>query len=264
MKFASFASGSSGNCEYVTNGENTFLIDAGISTKRIVAGINEMGNTPENIDGIIITHEHSDHIKGIYVFSGKYNKPIYGTYDTLCAIEAGDKCNKIDTSLFRVIEPDRVFSIGDMQITPYRTSHDAADPVCYTVEDGEHKIGMATDLGVYDNSIISMLKGCELLFIEANYDVAMLQAGPYPFMLKKRILGNYGHLSNDMSARLILELLERKVKNLYLAHLSEENNYPMLAYETVKYELEKEYGDISRFALNTASRHTMSCVTDIG
>lgn len=150
-----------------------------------------------------------------------------------------------------------------MDITPFSISHDAADPVCYRIDSGECHIGMATDLGVYDSYVTSKLSGCNVLFIEANYDIAMLQAGKYPFPLKKRILGERGHLSNDMSARLILELLGRNVKHVFLAHLSKENNYPMLAYETVRYELSKEYGDISKFNIKTADRSSLSCAVTI-
>ncbi len=263
MKFASFASGSSGNCEFLSDGENSILIDAGISTKRIVEGLCGIGTSPDDVCGILITHEHSDHIQGINVFSGKYNKPIYGTYNTLKKIEENDKQHKVDTSLFRVVRADEAFDIGEMKITPYSISHDAADPVCYRIESEGRSFGMATDLGMYDSYIVDRLSGCNTLFIEANYDVAMLQAGKYPFYLKKRILSEHGHLSNDMSARLILELLGRNVSNIILAHLSKENNYPQLAYETVKYELSKEYGDTSRFNMQTAERSCSSCFINI-
>ncbi len=263
MRFASFASGSSGNCEYVGNGRTNILVDAGISTKRIVEGLEKTGVSPLELDGILITHEHSDHITGLYVFESKYNVPVYATQATLKEIERQDKNRRIDTSLFVPIEPDHAFDCGDMHITPFSTSHDAIDPVCYRINSGEGVIGMATDLGMYDDYILSQLDMCNLLFVEANYDVAMLQAGKYPFMLKKRILGEYGHLSNDMCARMILQLLSRNVKHIFLAHLSKENNYPLLAYQTVKCELSKEYGDISRFNIQTAERSSMSCAVTI-
>jgi len=146
---------------------------------------------------------------------------------------------------------------------PFATSHDAPGSVCFTLQNGKNKIGIATDLGIYDTYIRTKLENSNILFIEANYDVSMLQAGPYPFYLKKRILSDIGHLSNDMSAKLILQLLCREVKHIFLGHLSKENNYPELAYETVKYELSKEYGDISRFRLKTADRDNLSCITEI-
>lgn len=259
MRFCSFASGSSGNCEYIGNGQTNIILDAGISTKRIVKGLEEVDAEPEKLDGIIITHEHSDHIKGLVIYESKYNVPVYATEETLKAIERYDKDNRIDTSLFRPVKPDREFFIGNLSIKPFATSHDALNSVCYTISDGNTKIGMATDLGMYDNYVISNLIESDLLFIEANYDVAMLQAGKYPFSLKKRILSEYGHLSNDMSAKLILQLLNRKVKHVFLAHLSKENNYPELAYESVKYDLKNEYGNISMFDIRTADRDNISC-----
>lgn len=263
MRFCSFASGSSGNCEYIGNGQTNIILDAGISTKRIVKGLEEVNVAPENIDGIIVTHEHSDHIKGLLIYESKYNIPLYATEETLKAIDRYDKDNRIDTSLFHPVKPDREFIIGSMSVKPFSTSHDARDSVCYTISDGNVKIGMATDLGTYDNYVLSNLKESDLLFIEANYDVAMLQAGKYPFSLKKRILSEYGHLSNDMSAKLILQLLGRKVKHVFLAHLSKENNYPELAYESVKYDLEREYGNISMFDIRTADRDNPSCSVTI-
>ena len=263
MRFCSFASGSSGNCEYVSDGSSNILLDAGISTKRIVESLSEAGTKPEELDGIFITHEHSDHIMGLNVFESRYKVPVYATEETLEGIERADKKGRIDTSLFRPVTPDKKISIGDMEITPSSISHDAGNPVCYTITSGDEKIGMATDLGVFDDYTIDNLKDSDILFIEANYDLAMLQAGRYPFSLKKRILGNKGHLSNDMSANLILSLLGRKVKHVFLGHLSKDNNYPELAYETVKYELNKEYGDISRFNLTPAARDIMSCMVNI-
>lgn len=259
MKFASFASGSSGNCEYVGDGETGILVDAGISSKRMVEGLKSGGISPDEIDGILITHEHSDHIKGLYVFESKYRIPIYATEATLKEIEMRDTQGRIDTSLFVPIKPDHTFRCGNMDIMPFSTSHDAADPVCYRIDGESGSIGMATDLGVYDEYILSKLNMCNLLFIEANYDVAMLQTGRYPYVLKKRILGEYGHLSNDMCARMTLQLLGKNVKHVFLAHLSKENNYPLLAYQTVKCELLKEYGDISKFDIQTADRNDISC-----
>lgn len=263
MRFCSLASGSSGNCEYVGNSNTNMLIDAGISTKRIVSSLDHIGVRPEELDGIVITHEHSDHIMGLPVFEGKYNIPLYATALTLEGIERYDKKKKIDISLFNEISADDIFSIGDMYVTPFSTSHDAGDPVCFTVESDNNKVGMATDLGMIDEYIVSKLSDSDLLFIEANYDVAMLQAGSYPFPLKRRILSNSGHLSNDMSASLILQLLNCRVKHVFLGHISKENNYPQLAYETVKYELTKEYGDISRFDLRIADRDSLSCAVNI-
>ncbi len=263
MKFCCIASGSSGNCEYVGSESTGLLIDAGISTKRITCGLESLGVKPEGLDAILVTHEHSDHIKGLEVFLSRHHVPVYATMATLDAIAALDKKNRIDTSLFNPVKPDNAFVVGDIDVMPFSISHDAKDPICYTLSDGDSKLGLATDLGTFDDYIISHLEGSSTLFLESNYDRSMLEAGPYPYMLKQRIISSHGHLSNDMCARLILHLLGRSVKNVYLGHLSKENNYPELAYETVKCELNLEYGDISRFNIKTARRDEMSCMSAV-
>jgi len=263
MKFCCLASGSSGNCEYVGSESTGILIDAGITTKRITSGLEGIGVVPGELDAILITHEHSDHIRGLEVFLNKHHIPVYATMATLDAIAEYDKKKMIDTSLFNAVKPDDNFMVGDIEVTTFSTSHDARDPICYTLTKGDSKLGMATDLGIYDDYIVSNLEGSTTLFLESNYDQSMLEVGPYPFRLKQRIKSSYGHLSNDMCARLILQLLCRGVKNIYLGHLSKENNYPALAYETVKCELNMEYGDISRFNLATAMRDAPSCMSVI-
>ena len=181
MRFCSFASGSSSNCEYAGDKTTNLLLDAGVSTKRIVAGLDEIGVEPGELDGIFVTHEHSDHIKGLVVFESKYNVPIYATGPTLEGIERYDKDKRINTSLFREIKSDQAVKVGTMEVVPFATSHDSLGSVCYTVKSGDAKIGLATDLGVFDEYIVKHLSDSQLLFIEANYDVAMLQAGKYPF-----------------------------------------------------------------------------------
>jgi phosphoribosyl 1,2-cyclic phosphodiesterase len=143
--------------------------------------------------------------------------------------------------LFQV-HADKPVQVGDMTVTPYRISHDAAQPVCYTVQSKGHKVSIATDLGVYDEYVISHLRDSEVLFLEANHDISMLEAGSYPYSLKCRILSETGHLSNEASGSLLCRLLHDGLSNIFLAHLSQENNYPELAYETVKCRLWEEFG----------------------
>ena len=262
MRFCSFASGSSGNCEYIGTETTNILVDMGISTKRIELSLDEIGVTPEAIDGIFITHEHSDHICGLKVFSKRYNKPIYATEGTLKCIEVIDKEHKINTSLFNVIKPNTDFIINDdITVRPFSISHDAYDPVCYTFVHDGMKIGMATDLGTYDDYIIRNLSGSDMLFIESNYEQAMLEVGKYPFTLKRRILSDIGHLANDKSARLVLELVSDRLKQVYLAHLSKENNLPKLAYMNVEHELKSNFGGELPCGLAVAARDVMSCET---
>lgn len=237
MKLCSIASGSSGNCIYVGSDHTNILVDVGISAKRIENGLNEIDILPNTLQGILITHEHSDHISGLGILARKYHIPIYATYETVCALKGIASLGDIPEELYNCVESNTKFMINDIMIEPFSTSHDACNPVCYTMQSQGQKIGFATDLGKYDDYIVSMLEESELLYIEANHDVNMLMVGKYPYYLKQRILGDRGHLSNESSADLISRLLHPGLKHIMLAHLSKENNYEELAYETVCCEL---------------------------
>lgn len=233
MKMCSIASGSSGNCSYISNKSTGVLIDAGISGKKIEQGLDSIGVNPKDIKGLLITHEHSDHVKGVGVLARKYEIPIYGTAETINSMLKSSSIGRIPEGLFRYVKPDESFMIEELEVRPFSISHDAANPVCYTFHSDNKKIGYATDLGKYDDYIVENLRDSDLLFLEANHDVNMLMVGSYPYYLKQRILGDHGHLSNDLSANLICELLHDKLKHVILAHLSKENNFEALAYETV-------------------------------
>ena len=202
MRLCSIASGSSGNCIYVGSDNAHLLVDVGISGKRVEQGLNELDLTGKDIDGILITHEHSDHIKGLGVIARKHHIPIYatgGTVDALSRMNLG----KMPEGIFHEIREDEPFEIKDLTVNPFTIPHDAAQPVGYRVECGEHSVGIATDLG------------------------------KYPYYLKQRILGDRGHLSNENAGRLLCRLLHDNMKAIFLGHLSRENNYEELAYETV-------------------------------
>ena len=233
MELCSIASGSSGNCICVGSDENHVLIDAGISGKRIENGLNSIDLKTEEMQGVLVTHEHIDHISGLGVIARRYGLPIYATQGTIDAILNTKSVGKIEESLFHAITPDQPFEIGDLLIEPISISHDAAEPVGYRVSHGEKSVGIATDMGVYDEKIVENLQGLDALLLEANHDVRMLQVGAYPYSLKQRILGKKGHLSNESAGRLLCRLLHDKMKQIMLGHLSRENNYEMLAYETV-------------------------------
>ncbi len=234
MKICSIASGSSGNCIYVGDGTTHILIDAGISRKRIVEGLSSIGVSPDELSAIFVTHEHSDHIQGLKMMVKMFDTPIYATRGTLGAIrhKITDECLNLDN--LHQVEPDNSIKLGNMTVTPFSTSHDASDPACYTIETAGHKASIATDLGKYDDYIIDHLQGSELIMLEANHDISMLESGAYPYQLKCRILGEKGHLSNDATGKLICSLLPGNLKYIFLSHLSKENNYPELAYQTVK------------------------------
>ncbi|HKM34897.1 MAG TPA: MBL fold metallo-hydrolase [Lachnospiraceae bacterium] len=237
MRFCSIASGSSGNCIYIGSDATHLLVDAGISGKKVETGLRELELTGADIDGILITHEHSDHIAGLGVLCRRYGIPVYATKGTIQAIKQGCTKNTIEDSLFHVIEADKKMIIKDVTVSPMRVSHDAAEPVAYRIGYEGKKVAICTDLGFYNDYTVECLKGMDALLIEANHDVNMLQVGPYPYYLKQRILGNRGHLSNENSGRLINSILHDRLKAIVLGHLSKENNLPELAYEAVRMEI---------------------------
>ncbi len=264
MRLCSIASGSSGNCIYVGHASTHLLIDAGISGKRIEQGLLEIGVEPGSLSGILVTHEHSDHIQGIGILARKYGIPLYGTVETFCAMKKGKtNIGKVDDALFQQIFPEQELTIGEISVTPFSISHDAANPVAYTLQAEEHKIGMATDLGIYTEKTMELLKDSEILYLESNHDENMLMVGGYPYYLKQRILGDHGHLSNDTAAELLCRLHHEKLQHVVLAHLSKENNYPELAYETVRAELVLKVGEAHLPNLKVAPRDVPSEMFDI-
>lgn len=233
MRLCSIASGSSGNCIYVGSESTSLLIDTGISGKKVEFGLNSLDLTTKDLDGIFVTHEHSDHIKGLGVIARKCGVPIYATAGTIQAMEKSGSLGKMPEGIFHEIQADENCRIGDLTVHPFHISHDAADPVGYRISQGCCSVGIATDMGVYDDYIVDNLKGLDAILLEANHDVNMLQVGSYPYYLKRRILGDRGHLSNETAGRLLCRLLHDQMKDILLGHLSKENNYEALAYETV-------------------------------
>lgn len=238
MRMMPIASGSSGNCIYIGSDDTHILIDAGISRKKIEEGLNSIDVSLKDIDAVFVTHEHIDHIKGLGVMSRKDGIPIYSTDGTINGIKAATSLGNIDSDYYHIIEADTDIHLKDMTIHSFSVSHDANEPVAYSVYCDNNKASVITDLGYYDDYIIDNLENSDMMLVEANHDINMLQIGSYPYYLKQRILGNKGHLSNDSSARLINSLLNDNIKGIYLGHLSKENNYDKLAYETVKLEID--------------------------
>ena len=237
MDFCSIASGSSGNCTFAGTDHTSLLIDAGISGKRITDGLSGLNRKPQELDGILITHEHIDHIRSIGVLSRKYGLPVYATRGTIRGILGCSQIGKIDCSLFHEIHADQDFSIGDITVSPFRISHDAADPVGFRMKSRDSTFAVATDMGCFDDYIVAKLSGLDGILLESNHDINMLQVGPYPYPLKQRILGERGHLSNEAAGRLLCEILHDEMKYILLGHLSKENNYEALAYATVTTEI---------------------------
>ena len=237
MRICSIASGSSGNCIYVGSDATHLLVDVGISGKRTEAGLKELDLSMRDIDGVFITHEHADHVAGLGVLGRKYNMPIYATKSTIEAIKRNSSLGEIPEELFMPVSADEKIIIKDLVCNPMKISHDAAEPVAYRISHGKKKVGIITDLGTYDDYTVESLKGMDALLLEANHDVNMLQVGPYPYHLKKRILGERGHLSNEMAGQLLCSLLHEKLQAVILGHLSKDNNLPELAYEAVRVEV---------------------------
>ena len=240
MRLLSIASGSSGNSIYVGDEDTHILVDSGISKKRIEEGIHKAQIGCEDLDAILITHEHSDHIRSLGVMARRYHLPIYATAATLEAIRRDPSVGTFEKDLCIPIRPDEPFSIGSIGVTAFRIYHDAADPVGFRLSSGSRSVAVSTDIGHYDQYLIDHLQGLDALLIEANHDIRMLEAGPYPYYLKRRILGELGHMSNDSCGRLLCSVLHDKLKYVLLGHLSKENNYPDLAWETVRCEIHEE------------------------
>ena len=229
MELCSIASGSSGNCIYAGT-ESSHLIEA---------GLNSIGLKTAEMQALLVTHEHSDHISGLGVVARKYGIPIYATAETIEAVKGISSVGKVDETLFHPIEAGVEFQIGDITVEPVSISHDAANPVAYIMKQSDKKMAVITDLGKYDNYLIDKLQDLDVLLLEANHDVRMLQVGSYPYPLKQRILGDRGHLSNESSGQFLGQLLHDKFKKVVLGHLSKENNLAELAYETVRQEVEQ-------------------------
>lgn len=238
MRFVSIASGSSGNCIYIESENTHILVDVGISYKRIESGLNEFGVKGSELDGILITHEHSDHIRGLGVLSRKHHIPIYGTKETLEEIKHCSALGEMPEDVFCQVLPDGEYNIKNLTVKPFSINHDAANPVAYRVQHGKKSVAVVTDLGNYNQYIIDHLQGLDGILLESNHDVKMLQVGKYPYPLKRRILGDYGHLSNETAGHLLNYILHDNLKSILLGHLSKENNYEELAYETVRLEID--------------------------
>lgn len=238
MNLCSIASGSSGNCTFVGSGKTSLLVDVGVSARQAEEGLHTIDRSLSEIDGILVTHEHSDHIRGLGVAARRMGVPIYATGGTIAAIRRSSSLGKIDESLFREIRADEKFAVGDLTVEAMEISHDAAQPVAYRIWSGEKSVAVVTDLGIFDRYIIGHLQGLDAVLLEANHDVRVLQAGSYPYHLKQRILGERGHLSNENAGRLLCRILHDDLKSVCLGHLSQENNYPELAFATVCSEVD--------------------------
>ena len=223
------ASGSKGNAIYINSGKTAILVDAGFSGVEIERRFKARGLSPAQLDAIVVTHEHNDHIHGVGVLARKYHLPVYISARTEAA--ASGKMGRIET--IRHFTCGTGFSIRDIQLHPFSTSHDAADPAGFTFRMDGHKIGLATDLGLATHMVRHHLSDCRCLILEANHDPRMLEAGPYPWPIKQRVKGRTGHLSNDAAKELLMEVCHEGLSRVILAHISETNNTPEKALSVV-------------------------------
>ncbi len=229
MKISVLSSGSSGNCFYIENKDNSILVDAGISCKQIVERMNRIKKNPADVKGIFITHEHSDHIKGADVFAREFNLPIFVNKKTskncfLCSNE----------SLINTFKTDETTIIGGMEVRAFEKSHLGAEPVSYSITNGK-KISIITDAGYACKNIVENVSDSDFLCLESNHDIDMLDNGPYPWHLKKWVRSDKGHLSNMQASLCVMEHAPKKLKNIVLSHLSLNNNTPKLALDTARH-----------------------------
>lgn len=261
LKFCSLYSGSSGNSLFVQNNNTKILIDAGVSGKKIIEALDSIDINPNEIDAILITHEHSDHVQSVGTFSKKFNIPVYANSKTWSKIpKEAEKINNDNIFTFKTSED---FVVGDLVIHPFKTPHDAIESCGFNIFDGKTKISIATDLGHVTPEIKSCLKGSKFALLESNYEPEVLRICSYPSLLKSRIAGPNGHLSNNMAGQVISDLIDSGLSTVILGHLSKESNFPEMAYETVLSELENRKFKRGTIDLSVASRFEPSKLIEI-
>lgn len=261
FNFCSLYSGSSGNSLFVETDNTKLLIDAGVSCKKIETALNNIEVDPNSIDGILVTHEHIDHVQGLGTLSRKFDLPVFVNQETLDAMpKQKDKILDKNIKTFKLSEN---FEIGDLTIHPFSIPHDAANPCGFNIYNEDKKISIATDIGHMTNNILKNLEESLFVMLEANYDPEILRFSSYPFTLKSRIAGPTGHLSNEIAGKTISHLLKSGLKNAMLGHLSKESNFPELAYQTVVDELISNNYNQNSLQLNVASRDSQSKIISL-
>ena len=261
LKFCSLYSGSSGNSLFIENNNTKILVDAGVSGKKIIEGLDSINVNPEEIDAILVTHEHSDHVQSLGTFSKKFDIPVYANSNTWSKIPKEiEKIGEKNVFTFKTSED---FTIGDLVIHPFRTPHDAIESCGFNIYDGKTKMSIATDLGHVTPEIQNCLNGSKFVLLEANYEPEVLRICSYPYLLKSRIAGPNGHLSNNMAGETISKLIESGLATVMLGHLSKESNFPEMAYQTVLSELENRKFKKGTVDLSVASRFEPSKLVEI-
>lgn len=257
LNFCSLYSSSAGNCLFVQSNNTNILVDAGVSTRKIENALSDINISPENISAILVTHEHSDHIQSVGNISKKYNIPVYTNIETWNEL-SDDQKSKISIENHKTFIIDEMFNIGDLRILPFSIPHDAANPCAFNILNGDSKMSIATDLGHMNDSILKNLENSSFILLESNYEPEVLRYSRYPYVLKKRIEGPTGHLSNDAAGEAISKLIPTGLHSVMLGHLSKENNFPELAYKTVMEHVVKNNFSERSIELNIANRNLPS------
>ena len=261
LKFCSLYSGSSGNSLFVESNKTKLLIDCGESAKKIVNSLSDIDVDISDIDAILVTHEHIDHVKSLGTLSKKYNIPVYTNLETLEAMP--EQLNKIGSTNIKIFDFSKDFEIGDFLIHPFSIPHDAANPCAFNIFQNNKKISIATDIGHITPEIIKNLEKSSFMLLEANYDPNILKCSPYPYHLKERISGPLGHLSNNMAGQTVSHLINTGLNTVMLGHLSKENNFPELAYKTVMEEVIDNKLPENSIKLSVATRFKHTPLIDI-
>lgn len=223
MRFALIGSGSKGNGTLIEHGASRILIDCGFSLRETEARLQRLHCEPENLDAVLITHEHGDHIRGVGMLARRYRIPVWATRGTAGSSRLGK------VPVLNFFDVHQMLAIGDIEVQPFPVPHDAREPCQFVFSDGQTRIGLLTDTGSTTRHIHEQLSGCDALILECNHDQQMLEDGPYPPSLKQRVGGRYGHLSNAQAAEILQNIETGSLKHLVAAHLSEKNNTPQLA-----------------------------------
>ena len=253
LKFCSLYSGSSGNCLFVKTNHTKILVDCGTSCKKICEGLASINSNIEDIDAILITHEHSDHVQSLGMISKKFDIPVYANIETWNAMK--NQKEKISENNINYFKNDEDFILNDLTIHPFSTPHDAANPCGFNIHNGKRKLSIATDLGHMNNHIFQNLEQSSFILLESNYEPEVLKVSRYPFQLKRRITGPHGHLSNEDAGKTISKLMQKGLKEVILGHLSKETNHPALAYKSVVDELMNANSDVNEIKISVASRN---------
>jgi len=228
VRFASLGSGSEGNALVIEAGRSRLLLDCGFSPRETTRRLAQIGLAPADLSGIIVTHEHSDHVGGVFPFARSAGLPVWITHGTLAAMREADPAAGASVAV-TTIQGEVPFAVGDLQVLPFTVPHDAREPVQYVLSDGARRLGVLTDTGCSTPHVQDVLSGCEALVLEANHDLDMLWKGDYPQALKARIAGRYGHLDNASAGRILSAIDRSRLQHVVAAHLSKRNNRPGLA-----------------------------------